>query len=490
MFINGFWSALMLKPIAAMIGIAYLVVLVRAASTESYAVYVAAWAIIEIATLVSNAGSLPAAYRYVNRASGTEYSPSGPVAQILLIRAVTLIGAVPFIFAILQLQQSSRSLAALLIVFPIFAAIIFAEGMARMTDVMLESCLAQKRVQLSQMLRISLKLIPMLYFAHEGDVTIPQIFVAEAIGVGAGLLTSAGSLGTLYWKKTRLDDEKVEFQTIIRYALPAYLTQFANVFCSIEAFKIALSKYADPVVLATFGFAHSVSGIVQRYMPVNMLSGFMRPLFIHSARINDGLASLNTCNNLWSKLNMIIVSIALIGFCYNGTWIIQMIEGKYIDSVFVITVLLASFLVSSLRLCLANFCLSIEYPRPPLFSEIACIPSLLLIAPMSQAWGALGVAVVVLLNEFIWLSVCLFSLKRAANISLAIDWLGIGKIGVLVFCVCALAFILAFGSFASISASTIALIVFAGGIWLTSAFREDERLAMLALVPRRGSSQA
>ncbi|MCC5647817.1 hypothetical protein LC607_33895 [Nostoc sp. CHAB 5824] len=490
MIVDGFWSALMLKPMSALIGIIYLVVLVRAASTESYAVYVAAWAIIEIATLVSNAGSLPAAYRYVNRTSGSAYSPAGPVFPILALRAITLICTVPIIFVILQFQDGSPSLAALLAVFPIFAAIIFAEGMARMTDVMLESCLAQRRVQFSQMLRISFKLIPLLYFSSKSEITVQQIFIAEAIGVGIGLLTSAGSLGSLYWKKERPNGKKEEFQAIMRYALPAYLTQFANVFYSIDAFKIVLSKLSDPFVLATFGFAHSISGIVQRYMPVNMLSGFMRPLFIHSVHANDDLASLNTCNNLWTKLNMVTVCIALTVFCYNGNWIISIIEENYVDSVVVILVFLVSFLVSSLRLCLANFCLSIEYPRPPLFAEIACIPSLLFIVPISMAFGALGAAFVVLLNEFIWLSVCLLSLKKAVGVRLAIDWLGLLKIGAIVFCVCSSAFILVFGNFASIVASIIALIAFAGGIWLTSAFREDERVAMLALVSRRGSSQA
>jgi O-antigen/teichoic acid export membrane protein len=484
---RGFWSALTLKPVSALIGIGFLIALVRVSTTEAYAVYVAAWAMIEVVILLSNAGSLPAAYRYVHRTSLESAAPEGPVKEIVGLRVGSLLVALGVLYVALQPLALNPTIGPILTMFPVFAVIICAEGIARLHDVLLESCFCQARAQFSQIIRISFKFAPLLYFSHLGEVTVRDIFICELIGVCAGLIASSGLFYSLYWGGAGYSRGSASNEEIVKYAFPAYLTQAANVFYSIDALKLVLSKQSDPLVVAVFGFAHALAGLVQRYMPANVMSGFMRPLFIMASEIDDDMKSLNEYNNLWTKINLITVAVAILIFIMNSKEIIALFSERYLDSSIPIIIILISLMMASLRLCLATLCLAVQFAKPPLFSEVACIPSIILAIPASMYWGASGVASIVLFIELVWLAVCLSTLRQEPSVRLHIDWLGNAKMLALCGFFAVVGKISLVPLIGSIATTILVLGCFALAVWKTAAVSQSEQKLFRSFVfGRRG----
>lgn len=484
---RGFWSVIALKPVSALIGIVYLLLLIRGLDKSEYAIYVAGWAIIEIVTLLTNAGTLTAAYRYIYRLSDSNAAPAGPVTAILLIRVITLAAGVFVLYFLLLQSQSNEITGRLYEIFTILALIIMAEGTARLLDVMLESSLYQARAQFSQIFRITFKLVPAYYFYTIGELSIENVFVAELIGVLSGLgvasiLLCSTFLNSDFTRKSKNHDGATPRATMLRYSFVAFLASAASIVYSVDSFKIILSTYSDPELLAAFGFAYAVVGFLQRYMPANILGGFIRPLYVIASKGDNSSASLNNINNLFIKINMLVTLIFMAIFFGSGDFIVTLISDQYIDTVIIIQVLIVAIFVSSIRLPLANFCLARELAKPALISEMSCWTGLVLVVPMALFAGALGVAITILVNELVWILVCISLLSRSTKANLALNWSGIFKMIVIMLTMAFLSRILGLSGWAGIAYSGLALLILPLSVWHLSIISKTEWRLLKSIV--------
>lgn len=432
-------STLLGRSLSAFGGLFLLILLSRKLSPNEYGLFFTIWAMAEIAILISNFGLIHAVYRYVSADEhhNGKIQAFGPIWQLVGLRCLSLL---PVSLGLLTFPKITGMLGAKILTEEMIyylAIIIFCEGISRFYEAIFDSMMCQGRSQFTLVIRTVFRLGGYCYFLYAGDFHIQKVLWVEvAAGISGALLGSSMLLHALVIARHNgsgdgaLNIEPLPSnKSIFIFVFPAYLAQVLTLTYGPDALKLILSSAAGAAAMATFGFAYSLAGVIQRYMPINLLAGVFRPVFVAAAKKDETGSMLSTLVGMCVKINWMMILPLLCFFCGGGGALLSLISGgNYLDAGSIVIVIVAALLMMAIHLTFSMYCLAQAVSWPVLLAtgvSSICFPVAFVLA---KNYGAIGISIVFLLSETLWCMVCYGAIYWNSKGKLKLDWIGFLRI--------------------------------------------------------------
>ncbi len=487
------------KMLAGLIGIAWLLLLVRVLDVADYGGYVVLLALLEIVLLVSNAGVDPLAQRYITEARLPHNLLWLPRLLWLSVayRSLTLIlaaGGVAWLALPLAGLVVQPILAKIL---PVYALVIVFEGAARYLELAFESLLEQGRAQLCAVLRSGARLAVVWLLWAAGEMrALTEVVRVEAVTSGVGLLITVAVMGQClrgYRPPAHPDARPADsfsLQRLVPFVLPLFAAQCLTQLYSPNMIKLVVSRLFGVAEAAAFGFAHALSSVLQRYLPASLLVGMIRPMLVaRRARIGSD-HELAVVGNLILKTNVFLILPIAALFAVAGREFAGLASGgKYADSgplLFLLTLLLV---LTGAHVVLSMLATALEDRRAVLVGTLASVPGIVVGTLLAPLLGSVAMALGLWLSELLWCGFTLW-LLRSRGFPFRVDVPAWVKLVVAAFGAAALAagllHILALGAAARLAASGVVIaVIYLAACLALKPYSLEERCMLARLLPAR-----
>lgn len=424
------------KGAAAVVGFALLLLVVRALPASDYGIYIVLLAVLEITQLASNLGLFAAAYRYVPelRSQNQGSTLHNLLARLSALRLLTLIAAVTVIGLLVKPIAELLNLQGYEHVFVLYGFIVVAEGFARYLDILFDSLLLQRYSQIAILVRYGLRLIGLIFAmaATAGEVSLTDWVKIELIASFVGAMLSAVMLFkysfNLKKRSPGLIKNNVSSRRYLIFAGPSYLSQLIGLVYGPETTKLILIKIAGVLEVGAFGFAASVSAMLQRYLPVFLLLGLVRPLFVSTHDAIDRNKRLGQLSNVVLKLNFFVLFPLIAFMLASGDQLTSVLSGgKFPDAGNYLLIFMVLLVFQTWHAVLGLVTLALEDGVSGLHGTVLGLLGLLGGIAFLPKYGTYSLCMGLVLSEIIWCAYVLFSLYRK-GLAIENDWLGTAKI--------------------------------------------------------------
>ena len=424
------------KTTSIVLSILLLLVVVRILPTQDYGIYIVMLAMLELVQLGSNLGVLSAAQRYIPeaRVKNQGQALTRLLVSLTAIRIVTLSITCLLLYYFMPMVAQFLDATNYVPILRFYLLVILIEGVARYFDVVFDSLLLQGYAQVSLVMRSGFRLLGVLFLpAVMGTEFSLQIWVK--IECWASLIAIIFSLILLIrycssvLKKFPGDEKGWSISRIIKYVGPTYLAQIVVLGYGPDIIKIIIQKVLGPIEVGAFGFAASLVGMLQRYLPIFLLLGMLRPLFVavsrddaqkHRIRVNE-LANVVFKLSLFTLLplvaSMLVYRHEIIDVLSGGKFP-QASEFMYFFSVWLV-LQAAHFVIGLVALAFED---SMSVLLGSVFASMGVIAGVMLL----KVWGVSGMGWGLVLSEIIWCGIVSRSLLRRGAM-IQFDWVGNGK---------------------------------------------------------------
>lgn len=410
------------KVVSGLIGLAWLLTLVRALPIPDYGGYVVLLALLEVLLLTSNAGAYPFAQRYITEARLLHNLQRLPslVWCSLAYRLFTLV------IVALVAMYLARPLAELIgqpmlaHVLPIYVLVIIFEGAARYLDLVFESLLEQGKAQLCAVLRNGGRLaVVSFWLSHGVDLRLDDVVHAEAATSGFGLIFSVLVIG----RALRAYRATVSAQTsapdsftlrrLMSFSLPLYFSQCLTQLYSPDAIKLIVSRVLSVADAAAFGFAHALSYVFQRYLPATLLIGLIRPMLVAKRASNAPDQELVLVGNLILKINLFMLLPLAALFAVAGNEFTALASGgKFKDAGPLLFMLSLLLVLNGMHVVLSTLATAIEDRRAVLVGTLLSVPGIVVGTSLVPTLGLLAMVVGLWVSELLWCGFTLWFLRQ------------------------------------------------------------------------------
>lgn len=423
------------KGFGMLLGFGLLLVLVRALSVEHYGFYIASLALLEIVQQTTSVGLLVAAQRYLPELLAQQEGKrlSRLLAGLSVARAATLLTGISALYFLAEPLARLIGFADYAGLIRLYLVVVFFEGFARFLDVVFDSMLMQGVSQVSLILRSSVRLgmVLLLFVGLGHEIPLEQWVL---IDLSAAVLGSAFGLYSLvrFARCTRRDhpgtDAPLEIGRYKAYSLPTYVAATFYTVSGVNTVKFIAARVLQTAEFGAFGFASAFSAMLQRYLPLFLLIGMIRPLFVAARQRPDYLVRLPMLGKLIFKLNVFALAPASAFMFVCGEPLADLITGgKYPQAAGFLLAFLVLLLAQALRAIVSMTAQAMEAARATLFGTVLGLCGLPVGVALSIPFGAYGLVIGLALSELLFCGWVAASLMRG-GLSLKIDWVGLAKI--------------------------------------------------------------
>lgn len=424
------------KMASALLGFMMLLLLVRLLSRQEYGGYIALLAVFELLQLSSNFGCFAAAFRYVPelRANNHLQSLRRLIIQLLLFRGATL-GFCALLLAVCAPYFSQwLGMPWMLNALRLYSVVLLFEGFARYTDVLFDSLLLQGYAQISIILRNGLRVLCLLLFAT-GFLTGTtfDIFVwiiIEALASFSGLVVAIFLLMKSLRTSKSVSESKVfiDYARIWQYSGPAFLAQVLGLAQGIDVVKLLIAKMFDAIQIGAFGFAAAINSMMQRYLPVFLLIGMIRPLFISARERGLSNNDLVGMAALIFKLNLFVLMPMSALIAVIGTPVMDLLSGgKFPEAGVYLFLLILLLMFQTLHSVMGLLALVVEESVFGLLGTLFGLLGIVIGITLSYWMGPLALCVGLIISELLWCLTMQYALLRH-NIAFRVDFKSILKL--------------------------------------------------------------
>lgn len=485
------------KFASAVIGLVWILLLVRALAVDSYGGYVMLLALLEIVLAVTNLGVYPFAQRYITEARRLENIAHLPglVWKSVLFRSGTLVLSAALIISAAVPLSGLVGQPQLAVVLGLYAIVVVFEGLARYIELVFESMLDQGYAQLCAVSRNGLRvlLVAALWFSG-GTLALKQVVQVEVV------VTSAGA-GLALWLLRRTVQRAVagagggaitpgfEFRRVASFALPMHIALCVNMIYSPETLKLLASRLLGVADAAAFGFAHAISNVLLRYLPANLLLGMIRPMLVARRGRQGSDEQLMAVANIILKINLLLISPVIAVFAVAGYEVMQFASGSRFGdawpTLFVLTLLLTAL---GLHVVLSMLATIIESRIAVLLGTLLSVPGVLVGIYSAPHLGLLAMGLGMWISEILYCGVTLYLIRRG-GLPFRVHWAGWARIGAAA-CLSAGAaqvfLMMHLSPWGRLGVSVVVvLLVYAAACWLFTPFSRKEMNMVQELLPQR-----
>lgn len=417
------------KAASGLLGVLWLAALIRTCDQQSLGVYLAFLSLFEVTQLLSSFGLYSFVQRYLPQSyvatSRAEFSRT--LIILLLSRGTGLCAASIVVLLLWQPICAWQGWPAGLLNAWVAVGFIVLEGAVRYLDSVFESLVHQGFSQLISVLRNILRLTWLLLLSGLGaTVNVESILLLELSLAGLFLLVG---LFTLYQiVSTTAPHEsgsaKPQLHRAISYSIHTYAALAAGQVCSVDAMRLMVGHFCGPNVVALYGLAQAVADIVRRYMPMQLLQGFVRSVIIAKLVQHGDSSKAVSQAALLHKLNFLFLSVAAGMTAVVGDQVLLLLAQKtaYKEATPYLVGFMLLVVAQALRILLAMIATIKEDGRSILVATIVSCSGLLIAAMLIPTIGPWGGIIGLLLSE------CAYILVLRSRLSINFrDILGNGR---------------------------------------------------------------
>ena len=338
------------------------------------------------------------------------------------------------------------------------------------------------------------------------------LYIFKQIGLTEALLLqgSTAMLGCFHMffrlngrlrKTVTTDGSRIlDYKQVAKTGWQNYLWNISGMHTDPSITKLVSSAFFSAPITAALGFAYSIIGVLQRYLPAVLLLSLIEPAVMARYCETRDFGQTSRLLKIVLRVNIFILAPSTVWFFLHGEpLVIALTGGKYIESVWLITALMIVLMLKSHTLIMQMAVNAVEKSEFLLWSNAW---SLLLVLPVAIAvyflemQGLIGglIAIIIVRNVYI------VNRLRKDGYNYAVDWKGLGKIYVIA-CISGLgtkfivpfipvseldSFLLVSGALAeSVFAAVCMTMLFLGIAYVWKPFTEFERETLNKFFGRR-----
>ncbi len=405
------------KGMKVLSSLVVLVLLARLLPREEYAVYISFQAIVMFGGLLASAGIETVLLRYIPelRSTGQDRIAYRMLAIGVVVRIAVLLVPIAVVLALkpvigewLNMQQWTWLLPLYLLA-----------GLIRLTSLTLsqamESLLWQREAQYSL---AAGNIARMLGLVAASLLVTVDLKTAIVIELGAEILIFV-LLCTGAWLRYRKDSDRHNGDDgwwpqnrarVVRFGAWSWMVSLGGMFYGSGAFRLMAARFLPAGELATFGFADSFTNLARRLMPVRLLLGLIRPIFMSRYSVHGEFSKLTELSNLVFRVNLLLFAIPVALLVVIGPDLVSWVTaGKYPDAAWLIAGFLVVLCVEGLRILMELLAQAVERNQITLVSNLvqsAMLISALFLFPVLGVWALIvaafaGSSVSVMLSIFL-----------------------------------------------------------------------------------------
>ncbi|MCG8035542.1 MAG: oligosaccharide flippase family protein [Candidatus Thiodiazotropha taylori] len=423
------------RTFSAFVGFGLLLLLVRSLDIVEYGFYIASQAILEIVGTMSSLGLAVAAQRYLpelhNKSEGV--SLYRLTIKLLFGRFVTLILASLILFSLAEWILALLKLEHLLLIFKVFLLVLIIENIARYIDIIFDSLLLQGLTQISMIIRVGLRFFPLVILVlwYEIELTLLHWIIIEFFASTVAVAWSCYKLyNFLNSFSKRYSKEKIDLniKRYLKYSLPAFIAAVLYMLSSANSVKLFAANLLSAYSFATFGFAISVALMLQRYMPIFLLIGMIRPLFVVAKNHVNYQIKLPKIAELVFKLNAFaLLPIISIFWIFEDSIAVLLSGGRYPEAGGFLIVFMLLLVMQAFRAIISMTAQAMEDAKAALIGTLLGIIGLSIGIILSYSVGGYGLCIGLIISEVIFSAWVIKSLYNQ-NIVFEIDVKGYAKL--------------------------------------------------------------
>jgi len=375
------------KVITSVAGICTFLLLVQSLPVGEFAAYTVLFALVELIDAITGVGLSHVVSRYVpelfvqNRTSAMRRLVTIALAIRYAVLAV-------FLAALYLLAQSVAALVGLgdwEWAFKAYLAVVLVRVATASLFGVLESMLHQKIAQLGAAFVATIRLALFAAAATWGVLDLKMVIMIELVTDAIGLTIMLG--GVVLTLPRSGEGETLETSDWVRsnsrrmleFGIKGYLQHLLIMPYGGSTNRLLVGGALASPDVALFGFAQSVADLMERYLPVRMLAGVIRPVLTARYARDQRFADLCFFANLAFKINAVLVCIAAVAVFSGGERMIAFITaGKYSEGGTGLLLLMCVLVVMySLRHMLDHISHAVERNGPLIWSNVVITSSVL-----------------------------------------------------------------------------------------------------------------
>jgi O-antigen/teichoic acid export membrane protein len=424
------------KGLGIFFGLGLLLTLVRALSIEAYGFYLISQALLVIVNQFSSFGFEPTVQRFLPELLSLSEGRTLHKLTIKLCvwRFVSFVLIALILYPFTELLVDTLQLNGMLPEMRLFLIVIVFELFARFLDLVFDSFLLQGISQVSMLLRSGLRLIPVVWLsftAPNGDIELETWILIEIIAAIVGCIWGIVKL----WQYLRITakqspgkDVAIEYERYRKYAIPIYLAGSVGILSGRDMVKIIAARILPNIEFASFGFAMNFAAMLHRYLPMTLLIGMIRPIFVAARQREDYITRLPMMASLLFKLNLfMLVPVIIFLSVYSEQVSILLTAGKYPEAGNFIIAFMPVLIIQTLRGIVNLIALAMENARAQLVATILSLFGLLVGVLSSDILGAYGFFIGLVLSGLVY-SIWVIRELKHYKLDYNIKWRGYIKL--------------------------------------------------------------
>jgi len=375
------------KAVISVAGIGTFLILVRSLPVEQFATYSVLFALVDLIDAVTGVGLSHVLARYIPELfEQRRHAPLGRlIAYGLALRIVVLAlllasiyGLAPAVAPLIGLADWEWAVRAYLAVVLIRVA---AMSLFGVLESMLHVGIAQFGFGLATVLRFVLLWVAVSRGPLDLETVILIEVVSDSTGFGVMLLgllvlmrqqAKAASGDSAAWLRANL-------RRMASFGAKGYVQHLLILPFGGSTNRLLVGGSLSSAEVALFGFGQSVADLIQRYLPVRLLAGIIRPVltarFVRKGQFTD----IERAANLIFKANAVIICLAAVVFFSGGEPMLGVLSAdKYGEGgVGLLLLMCAAILAQSLRHTLDHVSHAVERNGPLIWSNVVITLSVL-----------------------------------------------------------------------------------------------------------------
>lgn len=411
------------KAFAAASTLAVLFLLARSLSKPDFAVYMVFEAVIGLTGLIASFGINQTVLRY----SAELRAANNGLALYSLIRSALLSRALVFGLALLLLYAASPWIAgrlgfgAHLDLFHLYLLVGWLGLICTLTGAVMETLLWQKTTQYTYALTAALRLFLLGSSYLFDQVDLHRVISIDIIYESVTLLLLLAGLWRNYVRDPNRRAGSLDWfhdnrKRITRYALAGYGYALSTLLYGSQPNRAVSARYLPPHAMGDFGFADSLANLFSRFLPSNLLQGFIRPLYFVRYAETRQLRHLERLANLIFRVNLVLMSVAaLILLLYGGPLLGALTAGKYAGTVYLVVAMLGLLVLESLQNQHILLCQTLEKNHLLIYANLLRSGSLLAAIPLFVSIGAWAVVLANVTGNLLAIGFVRWTLGRAGQ---------------------------------------------------------------------------
>lgn len=487
------------KAITAIAGIGTFALLVRELPVEQFAAYSILFALVELVEAITGVGLSQVLSRYVPElvVEHRQHALRRLVAfamglriAILIAFLVTIHLLAPSVAALIGLADWQWALKA-------YLAVVFFRVVATSLFGVLESILHQATAQLGFGLVTVLRFALLVLATSEGSLDLKTVIMIELVTdiVGFGVML-IGTMRALPRKEHCDPQESIGWvrsnaARMSEFGLKGYAQHLLILPYGGSTNRLLVGGALASPDVALFGFAQSIAELLERYLPVRLLAGVIRPVLTAKYVRHRQFADLEMAANLIFKVNATLICLVAVVVCSGGESMIALATGgKYSQGgVGLLLMMCALVLMYSLRFMLDHVSHAVERNGPLIWSNAVITASMLPGLALLPSLGVYALPLANLIGLVVGSCILVWRL-RVAGFKYRHDLTGLIKLLAATVIGIGAGLVLHWLGGGWVSAAALGPALFVASAVLLRPITRDERAVILSLTKQRRNRDA